>query len=131
MAQSQNKTVEFTCKASHVQGLTTTGNIMIGDKAFEYYNVRNTEDFIQIPWDEIDHVEASLIGKHIPRFAIYTKQNGYFTFSARDNKAVLRAVREHVPAERIVRAASFFRVVKLGLVAVGRMIVSPFAKKKN
>ena len=44
-------------------GLTTYGNIMIGDKAFEFYNEKNVQDFIQIPWTEVDRVEASVLFK--------------------------------------------------------------------
>ena len=53
MAQSQNTKVEMTIKATSYHSLATYGDVLIGDKAFEFYNERNPEDFIQIPWDEI------------------------------------------------------------------------------
>lgn len=120
MAQSQNTTVEFTSRSTSFAGLSTYGNILIGDKAFEFYNERNPEDYIQIPWDEVDYVAASVMfgGRWIPRFALFTKQNGHFAFSSKDNKATLRAVREHVPADRIVRSLSFLDVVKAGILGL-------------
>ena len=74
MAQSQNSTVDFTAKATSFHGLATYGDILIGNKAFEFYNQNNPEDYIQIPWDQIDHVAASVMGrtKSISRFAIFT-----------------------------------------------------------
>ena len=120
MAQSQNTTVEFTSRGTSFAGLSTYGNILIGDKAFEFYNERNPEDYIQIPWDEVDYVAASVMfgGRWIQRFALFTKQNGHFAFSSKDNKATLRAVREHVPADRIVRSLSFLDVVKAGILGL-------------
>ena len=49
--------------------------VMLGNKAFEFYNEKNPEDYIQIPWDEIDYVAASVLfgGKKIARFAIFIK----------------------------------------------------------
>ena len=115
VAQSQNTTVELTTRATSFRGLSTYGNVMIGDTAFEFYNERNPEDFIQIPWNEIDYIAASvMLGNHIPRFAIFTKGGASFSFSTKDNKRTLRAVREHVPADRIQRSPTFLDVVKLG-----------------
>ena len=54
MAQSQNTKVDFSIKATSLNGLTNYGDVMVGDKAFEFYNEKNKEDFIQIPWEEID-----------------------------------------------------------------------------
>lgn len=122
--QSQNSTVDLTIRASSFHGLTSYGNVMVGNRAFEFYNERDVQDYIQIPWDEVDHVAASVMfgGKWIPRFAIMTKQNGNFSFSTRDNKATLRAIRAYVPADRLVRSLSFFDVVKLGVRGLVRRI---------
>ncbi len=48
MAQSKNSTVDFAQRASF-HGLATYGDILIGNKAFEFYNQENPEDYIQIP----------------------------------------------------------------------------------
>ena len=71
-------------KGTSYHGMNNYGNIMIGDKGFEYYNQRKLEDYIQIPWEEIDYVIASVMfrGKYIPRFAIQTKRSGTFSFAA-------------------------------------------------
>lgn len=124
MAQSQNTKVEYTDKATSFLGLATYGDALVGDKAFEFYNEKNPEDYIQIPWNEVDHVAASVVGggKTISRFVIFTKSNGRYSFSTRDNKATLRAMRGHVPDDRLQRSASFFGVIKLGLIRLGKMI---------
>ncbi|MGI6231149.1 MAG: DUF956 family protein [Tractidigestivibacter sp.] len=118
MAQSQNTKVEFTIKATFLRGLSSYGDVMIGDKAFEYYNEKNPEDYIQIPWEEIDYISAEVVGKKITRFAIFTKSAGHFDFSTRDNIATLRAVREHVPEDRLQRSPSFAKIIGYGLKGV-------------
>ena len=120
MAQSMNSSVDFTVKASSFLGFTSYGNVMVGNRAFEFYNERNPEDNIQIPWDQIDHVAASVMfgGRLIPRFAIMTKENGNFTFSTRDNKATLRAINKYIPGDRLLRSPSFFGVIKAGILGL-------------
>lgn len=115
MAQSQNSSVDLAIKATSFQGLTTYGDVMVGNAAFEFYNERNPEDYIQIPWDQVDYVAAEVLpGKKIARFAIFTKENGHFSFSTRDNKATLRAMRVYVPEDRLQRSPSFADVMKAG-----------------
>ena len=115
MAQSQNSSVDLAIKATSFQGLTTYGDVMVGNAAFEFYNERNPEDYIQIPWDQVDYVAAEVLpGKKIARFAIFTKENGHFSFSTRDNKATLRARRAYVPEDRLQRSPSFADVMKAG-----------------
>ena len=115
MAQSQNSSVDLAIKATSFQGLTTYGDVMVGNAAFKFYNERNPEDYIQIPWDQVDYVAAEVLpGKKIARFAIFTKENGHFSFSTRDNKATLRAMRAYVPEDRLQRSPSFADVMKAG-----------------
>ena len=115
MAQSQNSSVDLAIKATSFQGLTTYGDVMVGNAAFEFYNERNPEDYIQIPWDQVDYVAAEVLpGKKIARFAIFTKENGHFSFSTRDNNATLRAMRAYVPEDRLQRSPSFADVMKAG-----------------
>ena len=78
MAQSINTRVDVVVEATSYQGLTNYGKIMVGDKGFEFFNTRNVNDYIQIPWEEVDYVIASVMfkGKKIPRYAIQTKKNG-------------------------------------------------------
>ena len=95
MVQSINTKVDLTTNATSYLGITDYGKIMIGDKGFEFYNERDARKFVQIPWEEVDQVIASVMfkGKWIPRFAIKSKRNGTYTFSAKDPKKVLRAIR--------------------------------------
>ena len=123
MAQSQNTKVDLTIKATSFAGMGTYGNIMVGDVAFEFYNDRNVEDYIQIPWEEVDHVAAEVVGKNITRFAIFIKQGGHFSFSTRDNKKTLRAMREYLGEDKLVRSPSFTDVVKAGVRGIGRRIM--------
>lgn len=113
MAQSLNTKVDLTIEASLLMGLTKYGKVMIGDRAFEFYNDRNVEDHIQIPWGDIDRIEASvLFNKKISRFAIFLKNDAYFTFSTRDNKKTLRAVNVYIPGDRLLRSLSAVDVLK-------------------
>ena len=122
MAQSLNTKVDHTSKATSFAGLATYGNVLVGDKAFEFYNERNTEDYVQIPWEEVDYIAAEVVGKRIMRFAIFVKQGGHFGFSTRDNKATLRAVREYVGDDKLFRSKSFFDVLKAGTLALGKRL---------
>ena len=117
MVQSLNTKVDLTVKATSYLGLANYGEVMVCDKAFEFYNEKNIRDYIQIPWEEVDYIMASVMfkGKWIPRFAIETKNNGRFTFSTRHNKALLRSVNQYISSERLVRSLSFFQVIQRGI----------------
>lgn len=117
MAQSLNTKVDITIQGTSYLGISDYGKVMIGDKAFEFYNDRNVEDYIQIPWEEVDYISASVMfgGKWISRFAIFTKQNGHFSFSTRDNKKTLRAINRYIESNRLVRSMTFFQVIKRGV----------------
>ncbi|MED1203916.1 DUF956 family protein [Heyndrickxia acidicola] len=117
MVQSINTKVDLVIDATSHIGSTNYGKIMIGDKGFEFFNSRDARKFIQIPWEEVDYVIASVMfkGKWIPRYAIQTKQNGTYSFSSREQKKVLRAIREYVDPNHMVQSLGFFEVIKRGL----------------
>lgn len=114
MVQSINTKVDLVIEATSHLGIPDYGKVMIGDKGFEFYNDRDARKFIQIPWEEVDCVIASIMfkGKWIPRYAIKTKRNGTYTFSSKDAKKVLRTIRIYVDPNRMVRSLSFFDVMK-------------------
>lgn len=76
MVQSINTKVDLTIDATSYLGVADYGKIMIGDKGFEFFNNRDARKFVQIPWEEVDYVVASVVfkGKWIPRYAIQTKR---------------------------------------------------------
>ena len=117
MVQSLNTKADYTVKATSYLGLTTYGNIMIGDKAFEFYNQRNVKDYIQIPWEEVDYVIASVMfkGKWIPRFAIQTKESGTYSFSSRNNRELLRAIGKYVEPDHMRKSLTFLQVLRRGI----------------
>ena len=116
MVRSLNSRVDLTIDATSYFGLASYGKVMIGNTAFEFYNDRNVSDYIQIPWDEVDYIAASVMigGKWISRFSIFTKSNGNFSFSTKDNKKTLRAVNQYIPSEKLRKSLTFLQVIKRG-----------------
>lgn len=114
MLEPLNTEIEFQVKGTSHHGLSSYGFIIVGDKGFEFYNERTIADYIQIPWEEVEYIIASIYfgGRYIPRYAFRTKRNGDFSFSSKKPRAVLRACREHIPADRIVRSMTFGQVMK-------------------
>ena len=106
MVQSINTKVDLVIEGTSHMGLTDYGKIMIGDKGFEFFNDRDVRKNIQIPWTEVDLVIASVMfkGRWIPRYGFQTKKNGTFTFSSKQPRKVLRAVRKYIAPERMVRS---------------------------
>jgi len=117
MVQSINTKVDLTINATSYLGIAEYGKIMIGDKGFEFYNERDARKFVQIPWEEVDYVIASVMfkGKWIPRFAIQTKRNGTYSFSSKKPKMVLKAIREYVEPSQMVKSLSLVDVIKRGI----------------
>lgn len=117
MVQSINTKVDLTIDATSYLGVADYGKIMIGDKGFEFFNNRDARKFVQIPWEEVDYVIASVVfkGKWIPRYAIQTKKNGTYSFASKKPKKVLRAIREYVDPDHMVRSLGFFDVIKRGV----------------
>ncbi|MEG0294635.1 DUF956 family protein [Enterococcus sp.] len=126
MVESLNTKVTLVIDGTSFLGLTDYGKIMVGDRGFEFYNHRDARKFIQIPWEEVEYVVASVMfkGKWIPRYGIQTKKNGTYTFSSKEPKKVLREIRQYVDPDKMVHSLSFFQVVQRG-------VSSMFKKKKQ
>ncbi|MFD1670552.1 DUF956 family protein [Agrilactobacillus yilanensis] len=119
-----NTKVELVINGTSYLGMPEYGQIMIGDKGFEFYNSRDAKKFIQIPWEEVEYVIASIVfkGKWIPRYALRTRKNGTYSFSSRDPKRTLRAIREHVDPEHMVRSLGVWDVTKNGVKGIWHKI---------
>ena len=52
MVKSLNTEMAHTTKGTWFREGPIYGNIMVGDKAFEFYNDTKLQDYVQIPWDE-------------------------------------------------------------------------------
>lgn len=114
MVESINTQVDLVIDATAFTGLTDYGKIMIGDNGFEFFNARDPRKYIQIPWEEVEEVIASVVfkGKWIPRYAIKTKKSGTFTFSSKNPKKVLRAIQKYIEPSHMVQSLSFMDVMK-------------------
>lgn len=131
MVQSLNTKVDLVIDATAFTGLTDYGQIMIGDRSFEFYHAKDPRKYIQIPWEEVDLVIASVLlkGKWIPRYAIQTKHNGTYTFASKQPKKVLRAIRNYVEPSHMVQSLSFFAVLKRGCTSLLKKANLHFSRK--
>ncbi|WP_248416620.1 DUF956 family protein [Ignavigranum ruoffiae] len=107
LAESLNTRVDFHTRANSMNGGIGSkhGDILIGDRAFEFYNYRNPEDFIQIPWTEIERVRAQVYfkDKFIRGFFIDTYQNGSFNFIVKEAGKSLKAMSAYLAPEQLVK----------------------------
>lgn len=82
---------------------------MIGDKALEFYNDSNPEDNIQIPWTSVEKIGANVSGRKVSRhFQVFTNQ-GKFLFASKDSGKILKAAREKVGNDKIVRLPTLWQ----------------------
>lgn len=108
MVESLNTVMDHTSKGTWFRNGPIYGNVMVGDKAFEFYNDTKLQDYIQIPWTEVTYVVADVYfgGRYIPRFEIRTKQDGTLRFATRKSRDTLKAIQKRIPRERLRKAPS-------------------------
>src|SRR5699024_12850456 len=109
MVQSINTKVDLVIEATSHLGLPEYGKIMIGDKGFEFYNSRNAHKFIQIHWEEVDYMIASVIfrGKGITCYAIETKRDDKFILSSKNPNKLLHIIRNDINRIDIIHSLLF------------------------
>ena len=117
MAISKNTKVSFNTKANLLSGMigNKRGDILVGDRAFEFYNEKNPEDYLQIPWEEIIRVRAQLFfrDKYIRGFFVDTKSAGTFNFVVKNAGKTLKTMRDFLGNEKIVRNKPVFSIKNL------------------
>ena len=121
MIQSLNTKTSAPLQAIAYVGLGSVyGKLLIGDKAFEFFNDANIADTIQIPWETIDHVEGVITrqNKISRQFVIVLKQQGqskrqnHLRFSSKDAGKVLKLIREHIGNDKVVKAPTLISKIK-------------------
>jgi hypothetical protein len=112
--QSINTTVDLVVEATSFMDLTSYGKIMIGDRGFEFYHASDVRKHVQVPWDQIERVKATVFlnGKWIPRFTVETRKNGSFVFASKQPKKVLSLMGMQIGKENIVHALGMWDVLK-------------------
>ncbi|MDR1606533.1 MAG: DUF956 family protein [Streptococcaceae bacterium] len=122
MANSLNTQVTLTSHAisflSSIAG--NYGQVLVGDQAFEFFNDKNVEDFIQIPWTEVRYVEGQVLFGKIGRQFVFHTSAGRFRFASKDAGQILKVVRQQLGNDKVVKAASFWSTIR-----------KPFRKKKK
>lgn len=96
--------------------LSSYGKMYIGNNGIEYYNNKNVNDFILIPYDQIEYISAQvLFNRYITRFVIICKNNMKLSFSTRNNKKTLQSIKKYIDGNKLVKSPSFFTVLKNGI----------------
>lgn len=123
MIKSLNSTVDLTVDASLMMGMVEYGKVMVGNKAFEFYDNKKPDNYILIPWEEIDQIIASVIfGNKINRFAVVTKSNGKFIFATKNNRQTLSIVRKYIGDKKMIRSKGFFGTLKFGIASLFKKV---------
>ena len=110
MAQSLNKVIDLqTTGTSYLSISGKVGKFLVGDQALEFYPDVNVEQYIQIPWSSIQQIGANVTGRKISRhFEVFTDQ-GKFLFASKDSGKILKAAREKVGNDKIVRLPTLWQ----------------------
>jgi len=113
VAQSLNTKVDYNGKAIAYLGFPQYGQIMIGDRAFEFFDDRDVEKNMQFPWKSIKVVEGDVtksfkgeyqIGR---QFYVVFANGQKVRFSSKDSGKILRIIRQYIGNDRVVKSKRF------------------------
>ncbi|KFN88878.1 mannose operon ManO protein [Streptococcus equinus JB1] len=112
MAQSLNSTVELTATGVSYLGMGgKVGKFLLGNKGLEFYSDANVEDYIQIPWENIEKIGANVSRNKVSRhFEIFTDK-GKFLFASKDSGKILKVARQHIGNDKVVRMLTLVQVL--------------------
>ena len=112
MAQSLNSTVELTTTGVSYLGMGgKVGKFLLGNKGLEFYHDANVEDYIQIPWENIEKIGANVSRNKVSRhFEVFTDK-GKFLFASKDSGKILKVARQHIGNDKVVRMLTLVQVL--------------------
>ena len=112
MAQSLNSTVELTTTGVSYLGMGgKVGKFLLGNKGLEFYSNANVEDYIQIPWENIEKIGANVSRNKVSRhFEVFT-DNRKFLFASKDSGKILKVARQHIGNDKVVRMLTLVQVL--------------------
>ena len=112
MAQSLNSTVELTTTGVSYLGMGgKVGKFLLGNKGLEFYSDANVEDYIQIPWENIEKIGANVSRNKVSRhFEVFTDK-GKFLFASKDSGKILKVARQHIGNDNVVRMLTLVQVL--------------------
>lgn len=112
MAQSINSTVELTTTGvSYLSMRGKVGKFLLGNKGLEFYSDANVEDYIQIPWGNIEKIGANVSRNKVSRhFEVFTDK-GKFLFASKDSGKILKVARQHIGNDKVVRMLTLVQII--------------------
>ena len=112
MAQSLNSTVELTTTGVSYLGMGgKVGKFLLGNKGLEFYSDANVEDYIQIPWENIEKIGSNVSRNKVSRhFEVFTDK-GKFLFASKDSGKILKVARQHIGNDKVVRMLTLVQVL--------------------
>ncbi len=112
MAQSLNSTVELTTTGVSYLGMGgKVGKFLLGNKGLEFYSNANVENYIQIPWENIEKIGANVSRNKVSRhFEVFTDK-GKFLFASKDSGKILKVARQHIGNDKVVRMLTLVQVL--------------------
>ena len=112
MAQSINSTVELTATGVSYLGMGgKVGKFLLGNKGLEFYSDANVEDYIQIPWENIEKIGANVSRNKVSRhFEVFTDK-GKFLFASKDSGKILKVARQHIGNDKVVRMLTLVQII--------------------
>ncbi|MES5404522.1 DUF956 family protein [Streptococcus infantarius] len=112
MAHSLNSTVELTTTGVSYLGMGgKVGKFLLGNKGLEFYSDANVEDYIQIPWENIEKIGANISRNKVSRhFEVFTDK-GKFLFASKDSGKILKVARQHIGNDKVVRMLTLVQVL--------------------
>jgi hypothetical protein len=110
MPQSLNTKAELATDGISYLGMGAKyGKLLVGDKAFEFFNDKNVQDFIQIPWQEVTEVYAQVSGRNVGRRFRVVTTAGTFDFSSKDAGKILKVMRHYLGDDKVLRMPSLWK----------------------